>query len=275
MTMLGDLSIAIIGAGAMGEAIIAGMLRKGMVSPQQLIASEPRAERRLELHARYGISLAATNVEAVQSSTIIIFAVKPQVLEQVLTPLRGTIPDSAFCISIIAGASLRTFIDTLEHPAIVRAMPNTPAQIGAGMIVWTASSQVSDQQRDYTRTILEALGSELFVDDEQFLDMATALAGSAPAYTFLIIEAMIDAGVQLGFARPVAEKLVLQTMLGSVRYALQSNLHPAQLRNAVTSPAGTTAAALNVLERGGIRSILSEAIWAAYHRSRELGKQDQ
>jgi pyrroline-5-carboxylate reductase len=273
MTTLFPFPIALIGAGAMGEAIISGMLRQQLVSPEQVIATEPRPERRDYLHATYNIATSDSVVTAVQSSKIIIFAVKPQVLPQVLAPLHQLLPPDSLGISIAAGVPMSVFMTTLAHPAIVRAMPNTPAQIGAGMTVWTATPSVSEQQRTWARLILGALGEQLYVEHEQQIDMATAINGSGPAYVFLMLEAMIDAGVHLGFPRPVAEKLVLQTMYGAVSYAMQSEQHPAQLRNAVTSPAGTTAAALSVLEQQGLRSTLSQAIWAAYQRACELGKQ--
>jgi pyrroline-5-carboxylate reductase len=151
-------------------------------------------------------------------------------------------------------------------------MPNTPAQIGEGMTVWAASPEVTEQQKGWARTILGSFGRQLAVDDENYLDMATAINGTGPAYVFTVLEAMIDAGVHLGLPRYMAEELAQQTMLGSVLYAMQSGKHAAELRNAVTSPGGTTAAAVYELERGGLRTVLSDAIWAAYRRSAELGK---
>lgn len=273
--MLNDLRIVLIGAGAMGEAIIGGLLHRGLVSPDQIMATEPRAERRQELAARYQIMLGDDNLAAARQADVLILAVKPQALPHVLPPLHGALGERALCISIVAGVSLRTLVQSLGHTLVVRSMPNTPAQIGAGMTVWSATSEVGAEHRSQARAVLGALGRELFVDDEQYLDMATAVSGSGPAYFFLIIEAMIDAGVHLGLPRDMAETLVMQTMLGTVQYAQQSALHPAALRNAVTSPAGTTAAALAVLERGGLRAVLSDAIRAAYQRSLELGRQNR
>lgn len=270
-----DLRIALIGAGAMGEAIIAGLLRQAVVTASQILASEPRAERRHELQARYQVNLTDDNQEAARWGQVVIFAIKPQTLPAVLPTLRGTLRPDALCLSIIAGTPIATFARGLDHAAVVRAIPNTPAQIAEGITVWTTIPAVDEQQRTWTRMVLRALGPELFVDDEHYLDMATALSGSGPAYIFLMIEAMIDAGVHMGFPRPIAETLVLQTMLGSVQYARQSGMHPAQLRNAVTSPGGTTAAALSAMERGGLRTVLSDGIWAAYQRSVELGKKNQ
>jgi pyrroline-5-carboxylate reductase len=270
--MLRDLRVAIIGAGAIGEAIIGGLLRQELVSAEQIVISHPREDRRRELHARFGVQMTSDNTEAAHWGRIVIFAVKPQMLQRVLPPLRDALGADDLAISVVAGATLRSFADALNHPVVVRSMPNTPAQIGEGMIVWTAAQSVTETQQAWARTVLSALGRELYVDNEQYLDMATALSGTGPAYFFLLMEAMIDAGVHLGLSRRIAEELVQQTMLGSVRYAQQSNLHPAQLRNAVTSPGGTSAAALSELERGGLRTVFADAIWAAYRRSVELGK---
>ncbi|ABY35450.1 MAG TPA: pyrroline-5-carboxylate reductase [Chloroflexus aurantiacus] len=270
--MLSDLPIAVIGAGAMGEAIIGGLLRNELVAADQILASHPREDRRRELSHHYGIQTTHDNLAAAQWGRVVIFAVKPQQLRRVLPPLRGALRDDDLAISVIAGATIASFAEALDHQAVVRSMPNTPAQIGCGMTVWTAAPAVNERQRGWAATVLGALGRELFVDNETYLDMATAINGTGPAYVFLMMEAMIDAGVHLGLSRRIAEELVQQTMLGSVQYAIQSGLHPAQLRNAVTSPGGTSAAALSELERGGLRTVLADAIWAAYRRSVELGR---
>jgi pyrroline-5-carboxylate reductase len=270
--MLRDLRISVIGPGAMGEAVIGGLLRQELVVADQIMVSHPREERRRELQARYAVQATADNVAAATWGRVVIFAVKPQQLKRVLPPLRGTLRDDDLAISVVAGVTLSSFAQALDHHAVVRSMPNTPAIMGDGMTVWTATEQVSETQRGWARTALGALGKELFVDTENYLDMATAINGTGPAYFFLMMEAMVDAGVHLGLSRRIAEELVQQTMLGSVRYAQQSGLHPAQLRNAVTSPGGTSAAAISELERGGMRTVLSDAIWAAYRRSVELGK---
>jgi pyrroline-5-carboxylate reductase len=174
-------------------------------------------------------------------------------------------------LSIVAGATIEVITEGLEHECVVRAMPNTPAQIGQGITAWTVSSQVSDAQREQARSILQALGQELYMKEERYLDMATALSGSGPAYAFLFMESMIDAGVHMGFQRRDAEKLVIQTLRGSVEYYDSKHAHPATLRNEVTSPAGTSAEALYYLEKAGFRTAISRAIWAAYKRSKSLG----
>lgn len=271
--MLKDLRIAVIGAGVMGEALISGLLKQELVAPEQIHATEPRAERRSELQAHFpGLRASEDNIAAVRWAQVVLFAVKPQTLPKVLPELRGALGTGDLVISIVAGASIHTLAEGLEHPAVIRSMPNTPAQIGEGMTVWAASPAVSEQQRGWAKTILGAAGKELMVEDESYLDMSTALNGTGPAYIFMMLEAMVDAGVHMGLPRYMAEELVQQTMLGSVRYAIETGAHAAQLRNAVTSPGGTTAAAMYELEKGGLRTVLTDAIWAAYRRSVELGK---
>jgi pyrroline-5-carboxylate reductase len=186
--------------------------------------------------------------------------------------VRGHLRRQDLGLSIVAGAPLRLLADGTAHAAFVRAMPNTPGQIGQGITVWTATPEVNPTSLEQARIILGALGEEVFVEDEDYLDMATALSGTGPAYVFLFMEAMIDAGVHLGFSRRVATQLVMQTMQGAVAYARQSDRHVAELRNQVTSPGGTSAEALYHLEKGGLRTVLSKAIWAAYQRSIALGQ---
>jgi pyrroline-5-carboxylate reductase len=175
-------------------------------------------------------------------------------------------------LSIVAGASIDTISSGLNHPAVVRSMPNTPAQIGEGITIWTTSEGITEEQKETARTLLAALGQEIYVEEESYLDMATALSGTGPAYVFLFMEAMIDAGVHLGFPRRIAEQLVVQTVRGSVDYYSRNSTHPASLRNQVTSPGGTSAAALYYLEKAGFRTAISRAVWAAFERSQELGK---
>lgn len=265
-------TFALIGSGAMGEAIIAGLLREHLTTPAKILASGPRRERGKELEARFGISPYTDNTAAASQAEVVILAVKPQRLNRVLASLKGQIAPQALVLSIVAGASIQSISAGLNHPNVVRAMPNTPAQIGAGITVWTYSATVTPDQSDIARKILLALGQEVYVEEESYLDMATALSGTGPAYVFLFMEAMIDAGVHLGFPRRIAEQLVLQTVRGSVDYARQRKDHPATLRNEVTSPGGTTAEALYYLEKAGFRTAISRAIWAAFERSQELGK---
>lgn len=269
--MLKETPIAFIGSGMMAESMIKGMLNQGLVEPQGIIASGPRPERAAELAKRYGIRTTTDNRSAADFAEIVVLGVKPQVLPHLLPELRGHLSRSSLILSILAGVRISSLLFGTGHPAIVRCMPNTPAQVGLGMTVWTATEQVNTSQREQAETILKALGETLFMDNEDYLDMATAISGTGPAYIFLFMEALIDAGVHLGFSRKVAEELVLQTMAGSVEIARQSDLHPVQLRNMVTSPGGTSAEALYELEKGALRTILSKAVWAAYRKSKYLG----
>lgn len=264
--------IALIGAGNMGEAIIGGLLRNGVAAPQDILASDAMAERVADLKERYGICPFTDNVAAASQADVVILAIKPQMMKKVLAGLKGNIQPPALVLSIVAGASIQTLSEGLDHPYLVRSMPNTPAQIGEGITVWTASPLVKPDQIELARKVLEALGEEIFMDEERYLDMATALSGTGPAYVFLFMEALIDAGVHLGFPRRIAERLVTQTIRGSVDYSLNRKSHPANLRNEVTSPGGTSAAALYYLEKAGFRTALSRAVWAAFERSMELGK---
>jgi pyrroline-5-carboxylate reductase len=266
--------IAFIGPGAMAEAMIAGLIRQQVAQPEALIAAGPRPERGEELHKRYGIQHLTDNAEAASQASVVVLSVKPQRLDTVLSGMREAVQPEALVLSIVAGAPIAKIAGILDHAAVVRSMPNTPAQIGEGITVWTASPAVTDKQRQMARQILAALGDEIFMDEETYLNMATALSGTGPAYVFLFMEAMVDAGVHLGFPRRVAEQLVAQTVRGSVDFYTRSgsDSHLAHLRNQVTSPGGTSAAALYYLEKAGFRTAISRAVWAAYERSRELGR---
>ncbi|MFN8411759.1 MAG: pyrroline-5-carboxylate reductase [Anaerolineales bacterium] len=264
--------IAFIGPGVMAEAMIAGLLNKKLAKPEDIVASGPRDARGQELHKKHGIKATTDNAAAVQDADVVVLSVKPQRLTEVMKGLKG-IRSDALVLSIIAGATIKKIGTGLKHKAIVRSMPNTPGQIGEGITVWTASKEVTEEQQEMTRAILGALGEEVFVEDESYLDMATALSGSGPAYVFLFTEALIDAGVHMGFPRRIAEQLVLQTIKGSASYYQGASRHPATLRNQVTSPGGTSAEALYYLEKAGFRTAISRAVWAAYQRSLELGKE--
>jgi len=272
MSNLQDKTLAFIGSGVMAEAMINGILSQGLTEPPRMIASDPLVERGDELGDRYGVRVTTDNSQAAGAAQIVVLSFKPQILPAVLKELEGTMDPEGLVLSIVAGARISVIADGLGHGAVVRVMPNTPAQIGQGMSVWTATAQVGDDQRAQAQTILRALGEEIYVEDEDYLDMATALSGTGPAYVFMFMEALIDAGVHLGFSRRVAEQLVLQTLQGSVAFARRSGVHTAELRNMVTSPGGTSAEALYQLEKGGFRTVLSRAIWAAYQKSKYLGE---
>ena len=270
--MKSPFNVTFIGPGVMAEAMFSGLIRKEVASAAQIKASGPEIDRGEELKARYGITVLSDNRLAVQDADVVVLSVKPQLINHVLKGLKGAIPPQAMVLSIVAGASIQTIQTGLAHANVVRAMPNTPAQIGAGITVWTCAETVTPEQNELAKKMLGALGEEIFVDEEAYLDMATAVSGSGPAYIFLFLEAMIDAGVHLGLPRRIAEQMVVQTMQGSVEYFKKNKAHPATLRNQGTSPGGTSAAALYYLEKAGFRTAISRAIWAAYERSQELGK---
>ncbi|HSF80031.1 MAG TPA: pyrroline-5-carboxylate reductase [Anaerolineales bacterium] len=272
--MFNHRKITFIGPGVMAEAMIAGLIRQNVAEPANLLVAGPRPERLQELQEKCGIKGTTNNAEAASQAAMVVLAVKPQRLDKVLAGVRGSVHPESVVLSIVAGASIEKIGNGLGHDRIVRSMPNTPAQIGQGITVWTAAPKVSEEQREMARQVLGALGQEVFVEEENYLDMATALSGTGPAYVFLFMEAMVDAGVHLGFPRRIAEQLVAQTVRGSVDFYTkhEEHIHLARLRNQVTSPGGTSAAALYYLEKAGFRTAISRAIWAAYERSRELGK---
>jgi pyrroline-5-carboxylate reductase len=277
---LSNCRVAFIGCGVMAEAIIAGLLRKKLVGPEQIAGSHPRQSRREEMHVKYGIEMFENNRDAVtevspetpDQSSIIVLAVKPQRLNGVLQQLKGSLVKEQLVVSVVAGAKIETIAEELVHVSIVRTMPNTPAQIGEGVTAWTASAGVSEEQENQVCAMLEALGKTVRVENERQIDMATALSATGPTYIFLVMEALIDAGVHMGFSRHVAQELVHQTMLGSVLFARESHKHPAELRNMVTSPGGTSAEAIYQMEKGSLRTVLSKAVWSAYQRAESLGK---
>ena len=270
--MLSDIRIAFIGSGVMAEAMIKGLLDQELLPAEHIIASDIRAERGEQLAERYRVSPTQDNVAAVRDSDIVVLSVKPQFVGEIFEDLgQEVVKPNAMVLSIVAGTTIDRIAKSLNHQAVVRVMPNTPAQVGMGMSVWTATSAISEAQRQQAKTILTALGEEIYVNHEDYLDMATALSGTGPTYVFLVMEALIDAGVHMGFSRRVAEQLVLQTMAGAVEFARTSRLHPAELRNMVTSPGGTSAEALYQLEKGGLRTVISKAVWAAYQKSKYLG----
>jgi len=268
---LRDETLAFIGCGMMGEAMVKGLLREGLVDPRQIIASHPRPERCLELENRYGVQVTDGNAEAAADSTFVVVAVKPQFLGEVVNDLDGVLNMDATVLSVVAGATMARLGSGFGVSRVVRVMPNTPAQIGRGMSVWAATGTVDEAGRKKVQVILSALGAEEYVIHENELDMATALSGTGPAFVFMFMEALVDAGVHMGFSRRVAEKLVFETVLGAAEFAKGEPDHLAKLRNQVTSPGGTTAAAQYQLERGGLRTVLSDAVWAAYRRCQQLG----
>ncbi len=274
--------LSFVGVGVMAEAMIAGLLRRQLVERTQILGSHPRATRREELQTQYGIRMVESNREAATASaagpgesgaaSVVVVAVKPQRAGRVLQELKGALTPEQLLLSVVAGTRIETLAGELGHEGIVRAMPNTPAQIGQGMTAWTATPQATERQLEVVRAILGALGREMYVENENMIDMATALSATGPTYIFMMMEALVDAGVHMGFSRHVAEEMVTQTMLGSVLFARETHKHPAELRNMVTSPGGTSAEAIYQMEKGSLRTVLSKAVYAAYQRAVALGR---
>ncbi len=256
----------------MAEAIVHGVLAGQLASPGDIVIGEPVAERRAFLSSEFGVIPVADNLEAVAGADLAVLAVKPQDLGHVLGELRGSLKSGQAALSIVAGARMDTLSQGLNHNEVVRVMPNTPAQVGSGMTLWTCSDGVSSRQREMVSAVLSSVGEEIYVSDEKYMDMATALSASGPAYVFLFIEALIDAGVYVGMPRDMARTLALQTVYGSTKLVMETGRHPAELKDMVVSPAGTTAEALRVLEERGVPAALVAAVDAAYRKSVQLGQ---
>lgn len=267
------MNIAFIGAGVMAEAIISGVINSGSAKPEQITASDISHIRLTDVNSKYNIHTIDSNQEAVKGKDVIVLSVKPQVFNQIADDLRGRIENDQLVLSIMAGVKIDTINMLLTHKAVVRVMPNTPAQIGKGISVWTATDTVRQHQKDTVKIILKALGKLIYVDDEKYIDMATALSGSGPAYVFMIVQSLIDAGVHIGLPRDIASELVMETILGSVTYAKESGKHLGELRDMVTSPGGTTAEGLLKLEEGELRAVLIQAVMAAYEKAQKLGRE--
>ena len=265
------MKIAFVGGGVMAEAIIGGIIEAKIAEPSDVSVGEPVEARRNQLKQEYGLTATADNLEAIEGASLTVLAVKPQSLPLVFPQIAGKLSPENTVLSIVAGATMKSLTSGLRHGSIIRVMPNTPAQIGAGMSMWTASESVPASALEATRSILGTLGEEVYADDEKMIDMATALSASGPAYVFLFIEALIDAGVYLGLSRDVSRQLSLQTVLGSTQLVKETGRHPAELKDMVTSPGGTTIEALRALEDGGFRASVFAAVNAAYKKSKALG----
>ena len=263
------MKLAFIGGGVMGEAMISGVLKNGLAKPQDVAVCDLLSQRRDYLSSTYEIKALDKPAPVLEGADIAVLAVKPQEFPEAAGEL--SIKSGQTVMSIMAGVTIATIQDALKHDAIVRAIPNTPAQIGEGMTVWTATDAVPQAAREEVQRVLAVLGHELYVDDEKYVNMATAVSSSGPAYIFLVMEALIDGAVHIGVRRDMAQRMIIQTVLGSARYAEATGKHLADLRNEVTSPAGTTTEGLRALEKAGMRLAFIEAVQAAYEKSKRLG----
>jgi pyrroline-5-carboxylate reductase len=266
------IELGIIGGGVMAEAILARLLAARIYTADTILVSEPQAQRRDFLQQKYRIGVTDDNREVAGQAKILLLAIKPQVLPTLATCLNGVEfnPQSSI-VSILAGVTLARLEQIFVDRAVIRTMPNTPATVGAGMTAISAGTWATPEQIDRVKTIFQAVGEVVEVP-EHLLDAVTGLSGSGPAYVAIMVEALSDGGVAAGLPRAVAEQLAIQTVLGTAQLLRETAIHPAQLKDRVTSPGGTTIAAVARLEEAGFRSAIIEAVKTAYRRARELGQ---
>jgi pyrroline-5-carboxylate reductase len=262
--------VGVIGVGNMAEALIRGLVHSGIVAPDQVIGSHPRVERCEDLVLKYAIAVTTHNTEVAHRADVLILAVKPQVLPRVLDEVQGSVKSGALVISIAAGIPITAIEAKLPQARVVRAMPNTPALVGAGATAVAAGGHATAEDMGVAKRIFGSVGITVLLD-EIHLDAVTGLSGSGPAYIFLIIEALSDAGVKVGLSRHHAQELAAHTVLGSAKLLIETKEHPGRLKDMVTSPGGTAIAGLHTLEAGGLRTTLMDAVEVATRRSRELG----
>jgi pyrroline-5-carboxylate reductase len=264
-------TIAFLGAGNMAEALVKGLLRAEVAAAREVICSD-RNPARAELTQRYGVRFTSSNTEAATAADIVVLSVKPQVMNKLLDEIAPVLDQRKLVISIAAGVPIAAIERKVGHGVrIVRTMPNTPALVGAGATALTAGEHATEEDLSQARALFDAIGRTVVVDEPQ-LDAVTGLSGSGPAYIFLVIEALSDAGVKVGLARATAQDLAAQTVLGSAKLLIETGEHPGRLKDQVTSPGGTAIAGLHTLEAGGLRTTLMNAVEAATHRAKELGK---
>lgn len=272
MLQLADRDIAFIGAGNMAEALIRGLVRGGHVAPEHVKASAPRTERLEELAQKYGIKTTTDNREAARAG-VVVLSTKPQILDKVLREIADDIQPDTLVVSVCAGIPCEAIENALpaEGVRVVRAMPNTPALVGAGATAVSGGKAATAADLATARALFDAVGITVVLD-EHHLDAVTGLSGSGPAYIFLILEALADAGVKVGLSRRNAQRLAAQTVMGSAKLLLDTDEHPGKLKDMVTSPGGTAIAGLHTLEEGGLRTTLINAVETATKRAKELGK---
>jgi pyrroline-5-carboxylate reductase len=264
--------LGIIGGGVMGEALLSRLLASGIYAAEAVLIADPSPERRKVLAEQYGLSVTASNRGVVEGSSVIILAVKPQVFDQVARQFQGVSCDSSpLVISILAGVPLSRLEAAMPGWPVIRAMPNTPSTVGAGMTAIAAGSRTLTEHCELACRIFEAVG-EVVQIPEDLMDAVTGLSGSGPAYVAIVIEALADGGVAAGLPRHLAHQLAIQTVLGTAQLVQQTGMHPAVLKDRVTSPGGTTIAGVSCIEELGLRFALIEAVRAASRRSQELGK---
>lgn len=268
---MGIFKIAFIGGGNMGQAMAAAVIKNHLAEPQDVSISDVSQPLLDRLKKELGVFTSSNNLEVAGRGDIIVLSVKPQTLAAVMAELSGKLNPKSLVFSIIAGKKMETLVEGLKHQSVVRAMPNTPAQIGKGVTVWTATRDVTPAQRASAEAIVTVMGKGIYAGYESYLDLATAVSGSGPAYVFLFMEALMAGAKEIGMPEEMAKTLVFQTVLGSAEYAQASGKDLAELRRNVTSPGGTTAEALKVFEEGDFTGLVKKAVAAAYRRAQELG----
>jgi pyrroline-5-carboxylate reductase len=269
-----DWTLGFVGAGVMAEVMITGLLEEGVLPPIQIIASDRRQARLDMLDDSYGIRTTQDNAAAAREADVLVLAIKPQNLRSVLAELKGTLPPETLVLSIIAGARIGLIQDGLDHRKVARCMPNLPCRIRKGMTVWTVPAEATGSERERVRTILGVMGQEIRVDDESHVDRATAVNGTGPAIVAEFVKAMFEAAVFVGESRTIAHDTVLATVIGTaemIRASGGDGVHVAHIIDEVTSPGGTTSRALQVLKKGQFQATLTDAIDAAYERTKALG----
>jgi pyrroline-5-carboxylate reductase len=270
--MLSGKVVGIIGAGNMGEVLIRGLIQSGKVKKSDIIASDVNQERLAFIAKTHGIRTTASNIELVEKASIVIIGVKPQNIDQLLDELSTSSHENHLFISIAAGVTAERLAEKMHHKSgIIRVMPNAPASVLAGIAALYPGRNVSSADLERAVSIFECVGKTVIIQNESLMDVVTGLSGSGPAYVFLIIESLSDAGVQLGISRKEASLLAAQTVYGAAKMLLETGKHPSELKDIVATPGGTTFAGLKMLEKGNFRSTIMDAVEAATARSRELG----
>lgn len=271
--MLNGKKVAMIGSGNMGEALVGGLVGSNSSEPDHIICTDIRREKLDEMHKRYGVRTTTDNQEAIKEAEIVLYAVKPQILAKVLKDTAAYLDMSKLIISIAAGVPMAAIESCLNKDLrLIRAMPNIAASVREGATAIAAGKHILDEDIESARTIFNSVGQCIFIEENVLMDAITGLSGSGPAYIFLIVDALADAGVKVGLSRRQSRLLASQTVLGAAKMLVQTGEHPAELKDRVTSPGGTAIAGIHTLEKGGLRTTLINAVEAATQRSKELGE---
>jgi len=271
--MLKDKTLCFLGSGNMGEALVSGLVQSGSARPENIVCTDVREERLEELRSRYGVKTTTDNLEAVRASEVVIYAVKPQLMAEVLKETADLLDMSKLVVSIAAGVPLRAIESLLQKELrLIRVMPNIAASVKESATALSAGRHARREDVELAMAIFNSVGKTVFLRENYLMDAITGLSGSGPAYIFIIVDALADAGVKMGLARKDAQYLAAQTVLGAAKMLMETGEHPGQLKDRVTSPGGTAIAGIHTLEKGGLRTTLINAVEAATLRSKELGE---